>query len=116
MRRLAVALVLVALVCPAQASALTPQYTGALPGSNAFVGTAVTGPGLRPNPPCDQLREDHEALRVQQGRLSHQSGVWELRLTRCRGSPAAYRRLTQAIGALDEQIFAVARYAASFCA
>jgi hypothetical protein len=30
MRRLAVALVLVALVCPAPASALTAQYTGAL--------------------------------------------------------------------------------------
>jgi hypothetical protein len=33
----------------------------------------------------------------------------------CPAPPAAYRRLTQAIGALDEQIFAVERYTAGFC-
>jgi len=230
MRRLAVALVLVALVCPASASALTAQYTGALAGSNAFVGIVkrgerfrayvsdatakgatlsvwfrgdispeghlsasahgvaleadlerragsgrvtlpdgrafrfsadsgfggglvernyrhagvsyrsgwivlrdkrvrgrttlaetgldgmtVTGPGIRPNPPCDQLREDHQALRAQLGRLLHQSGRWEARLNLGRGSPAAYRRLTQAIGALDEQVFELERYEAAYC-
>lgn len=81
----------------------------------ALDGTTVTGPGIRPNPPCDQLLEDHEALRVQRGRLLHQSGIWELRLNRGRGSGAAYRRLTQAIGALDEQVFAVERHAADHC-
>jgi hypothetical protein len=230
MGRLAVVLVLVALAAPAQASAVTSQYTGTLPGSNAFIGIAktdqrfrayvsdataagatlsvwfrgtvgsdghltanahgvalnatlerraatgtvtlpdgrrfqfaadsgfggglvdrsfrhagtsyrsgwivlrdrrvrgrttvagtaldgsgVTGPGIRPNPSCDQLREDHEALRVQAGRLSHQSGVWELRLNQGRGSGAAYRRLTQAMGALDEQLFELERYEAAYC-
>jgi hypothetical protein len=81
----------------------------------AFDGTAVTGPGIRPNPTCDELREDYEALGDQRGRLLHQSGVWELRLNRGRGSSAAYRRLTQAIGALDEQVFSMERYAAVAC-
>ena len=81
----------------------------------ALDGSGVTGPGIRPNPSCDQLREDHEALRVQAGRLSHQSGVWELRLNRGRGSGAAYRRLTQAIGAVDEQLFELERYDAAYC-
>jgi hypothetical protein len=75
----------------------------------------VSGPGIHPNPSCDQLRGDHEALRTQRGRLLHQSGIWELRLNRGRGSAAAYRRLTQAIGALDEAVFAVERYAADNC-
>jgi hypothetical protein len=81
----------------------------------ALDGSGVTGPGIRPNPSCDQLREDHEALRAQRGRLLHQSGIWELRLNRGRGSAAAYRRLTQAIGALDEAVFAVEHYAVDVC-
>jgi hypothetical protein len=81
----------------------------------ALDGAGVTGSGIRPNPSCDQLREDHDALRVQRGRLSHQSGVWELRLNRGRGSGAAYRRLTQAIGALDEQVFELERYETAYC-
>ena len=32
-------------------------------------------------------------------------GIWELRLNRGRGSSAAYNRLTQVIGFLDETIF-----------
>ena len=36
---------------------------------------------------------------------SRQSGIWELRLNRGRGSSAAYNRLTQVIGFLDETIF-----------
>ena len=81
----------------------------------ALDGRTVTGPGIRPNPTCDELREDYEALGDQRGRLLHQSGIWELRLNRGRGSAAAYRRLTQAIGAVDEQVFAVERYAAANC-
>jgi hypothetical protein len=81
----------------------------------AFDGTTVTGPGIRPNPTCDELRDDYEALGVQRGMLLHQSGIWELRLNRGRGSAAAYRRLTQAIGAVDEQVFAMERYAAVNC-
>jgi hypothetical protein len=81
----------------------------------ALDGRTVTGPGIRPNPTCDELREDYEALGDQRARLLHQSGIWELRLGRGRGSAAAYRRLTQAIGAVDEQVFAVERYAAGNC-
>jgi hypothetical protein len=81
----------------------------------ALDGSSASGPGIHPNPPCDQLGEDHEALRAQRGRLLHQSGIWELRLNRGRGSAAAYRRLTQAIGALDEAVFAVEHYAVDVC-
>ena len=38
---------------------------------------------------------------------SRQSGIWELRLNRGRGSSAAYNRLTQVIGFLDETIFSL---------
>jgi hypothetical protein len=48
--------------------------------------------------------QDLDALRAQSGRLSRQSGIWELRLNRGRGSSAAYNRLTQVIGFLDETI------------
>jgi len=78
-------------------------------------GSFETGPGIRPNPSCDQLAEDHQALRVQLGRLLRQSGIWELRLNRGRGSAAAYNRLTQAIGALDELLFAVERDQSGRC-
>jgi hypothetical protein len=94
----------------------------------AFDGSSESGPGIRPTPPlgtqiaegqrpalCSRLEEDHEAVRVQRGRLLHQSGVWELRLNRGRGSGAAYRRLSQAIGALDEQVFELERYTAGVC-
>jgi hypothetical protein len=81
----------------------------------ALDGTTVTGPGIRPNPSCDQLGVDHEALRVQRGRLLHQSGIWELRLNLGRGSAAAYGRLSQAIGALEEQVFELERYQRSAC-
>jgi hypothetical protein len=75
----------------------------------AFDGTLSTGPGIRPNPSCDELQADYEALREQRGGLLHQSGIWEVRLNRGRGSAAAYNRLTQAMGALDEVIFEVER-------
>jgi hypothetical protein len=78
----------------------------------AFDGTLVTGPGIRPNPSCDELRGDYEVLKVQRGRLLRQSGIWELRLNHGRGSGAAYNRLTQAIGALDSAILEVEGYAA----
>lgn len=79
----------------------------------ALDGSFETGPGIRPNPSCAQLGEDYEALSVQRGRLLHQSGIWELRLNRGRGSSAAYNRLGQAIGALDSLIFEVEKsYAA----
>jgi hypothetical protein len=51
-------------------------------------------------------------LRTQRGRLLRQSGIWELRLNRGRGSSAAYDRLTQVIGFLDETIFGLEGYAA----
>ena len=54
-------------------------------------------------------------MRFQRGKLLHQSGVWELRLNQGRGSGAAYRRLSQAIGAVDEQVFEVERYSAKVC-
>ena len=94
----------------------------------AFDGSSESGPGVRPTPPlgtqiaeeqrpalCSRLNEDLEAVRFQLGKLLHQSGVWELRLNRGRGSGAAYRRLSQAIGALDEQVFELERYAAKVC-
>jgi hypothetical protein len=45
-----------------------------------------------------------DTLRAQRGRLLRQSGIWELRLNKGRGSSAAYNRLTQVIGFLDETI------------
>jgi hypothetical protein len=73
----------------------------------ALDGSVATGPGVRPNPSCEQLKEDYQVLRVQQGKLLHQSGRWELRLNRGRGSAAAYNRLNQVIGAVDETIFTI---------
>jgi hypothetical protein len=61
------------------------------------------------------MGQDHEALRAQLGRLLHQSGIWELRLNRGRGSGAAYDRLTQAIGALDMTLGEVERYRDGVC-
>jgi hypothetical protein len=52
-------------------------------------------------------QQDLGTLRVQRGRLLRQSGIWELRLNRGRGSSAAYNRLTQVIGFLDETIDAI---------
>jgi hypothetical protein len=98
-----------------------------IPGT-AFDGSSASGPGIRPTPPagaqvpqeerpalCAQLEEDREALMTQRGRLLHQSGVWELRLNRGRGSGAAYRRLFGAIGAADEALEELDRYADSAC-
>ena len=81
----------------------------------ALDGSTATGPGIRPNPLCGQLEEDYEALRAQRGRLLHQSGVWEGRLNLGRGSGAAYNRLSQAIGALDELIFEIEGYLREPC-
>ena len=62
------------------------------------LGDALTG-----DPTTDE--QDLDVLREQRGRLLHQSGRWELRLNRGRGSSAAYNRLNQVIGFLDETIF-----------
>jgi hypothetical protein len=83
-------------------------------GRTMVAGTALTGglpagPGIRPNASCEQLEDDIETLRVERGKLSHQSGRWELRLNRGRGSGAAYRRLNWARGALEEQILLLER-------
>jgi hypothetical protein len=67
----------------------------------ALDGTGSTGLGVRPNPSCEQLREDYEVLGFQRGKLLHQAGIWELRLNRGRGSAAAYNRLYGAINLLD---------------
>jgi hypothetical protein len=67
----------------------------------ALDGTRSTGLGVRPNPSCEQLREDYEVLGVQRGKLLHQAGTWELRLNQGRGSAAAYNRLYGAINLLD---------------
>src|SRR5918994_4817722 len=94
----------------------------------AFDGSLTSGPGIRPTPPiggqiaeeqrpslCTQIGQDHEALRAQLGRLLHQSGIWELRLNRGRGSGAAYHRLNQVIGALDTTLEEVERYRDGVC-
>jgi hypothetical protein len=94
----------------------------------AFDGSLTSGPGIRPTPPigsqiaeeqrpalCSQLEQDHEALRAQLGRLLRQSGIWELRLNRGRGSGAAYHRLNQVIGALDMTLEEVERYRDGVC-
>jgi hypothetical protein len=62
------------------------------------LGSALTGA-----PSTDD--QDLDTLRAQLGLLSRQSGIWELRLNKGRGSSAAYNRLTQVIGFLDETIF-----------
>lgn len=76
---------------------------------DALDGRTATGSGITTNPSCEQLKEDYEALRVQRGRLSRQSGIWELRLNRGRGSAAAYNRLNQARSALEEMIYEIER-------
>jgi hypothetical protein len=78
----------------------------------ALDGSAQTGLGIRPTPTCEQLHEDHAALRTLGGKLSRQSGIWELRLNRGRGSGTAYNRLNQARSALEEMIFQIESYAA----
>jgi hypothetical protein len=67
-------------------------------GRTMVLGAALEGTG-EPQPP------DLATLRVQRGRLLRQSGIWELRLNHGRGSSAAYNRLTQVIGFLDEAIY-----------
>jgi hypothetical protein len=98
-----------------------------VPGT-AFDGSSATGPGIRPTPPvgsevpedqrpalCAQVKEDYEAVRTQRGRLLYQSGRWELRLNRGRGSGAAYNRLSQVIGAVDMAVEEVERYRDGVC-
>jgi hypothetical protein len=88
----------------------------------------ATGPGIRPSPPlgtevpqdqrpalCSQLREDHDAIRAQRGRLLQQSGRWELRLNRGRGSGTAYSRLFRAIEAVDFAVEELERYSDELC-
>ena len=88
----------------------------------------ATGPGIRPTPPlgtevpqdrrpalCTQLNEDYEAVRTQRGRLLQQSGIWELRLNRGRGSGTAYSRLFRAIEAVDMAEEEVDRYRDDVC-
>jgi hypothetical protein len=50
-----------------------------------LLGEALDGTG-------EAQPSDVEALRVQLGRLLHQSGIWELRLNHGRGSATAYNR------------------------
>lgn len=58
--------------------------------------------------PCAAADAERNLLRGQRGPLLRQSGVWELRINRGRGpTSAAYNRLGQAIGALDERIWAL---------
>ncbi len=78
-------------------------------------GTAETGLGIRPNASCEQLEDDHEALSEQRGRLSRQSGIWELRLNRGRGSGAAYNRLNHARSSLEDMIYAIERNRYAAC-
>jgi hypothetical protein len=98
-----------------------------IPGT-AFDGSSATGPGIRPSAPlgtevpqeqrpalCTQLNEDYEAVRTQRGRLLQQSGIWELRLNRGRGSGTAYSRLFRAIEAVDMAEEEVDRYRDDVC-
>jgi hypothetical protein len=98
-----------------------------VPGT-AFDGSSATGPGIRPSPPigtevpqeqrpalCTQLSEDYEAIGTQRGRLSHQSGRWELRLNQGRGSGTAYSRLFRAMEAADLAYEEVERYRDDLC-
>jgi hypothetical protein len=66
--------------------------------------TMVLGAAPDGTPTRAESEVSLDALRVQRGRLLRQSGVWELRLNHGRGSSAAYNRLTQVIGFLDEVI------------
>jgi len=98
-----------------------------IPGT-ALDGSSATGPGIRPSPPlgseipaeqrpslCAQLSEDERAIDTQRGRLSHQSGRWELRLNRGRGSGTAYTRLFSAMEAADLASEEVGRYRDELC-
>jgi hypothetical protein len=88
----------------------------------------ATGPGIRPSPPlgsqippderpalCAQLNEDRDAIQTQRGRLSHQSGRWELRLNRGRGSGTAYSRLFLAMDAVEVALEETDRYRNEVC-
>jgi hypothetical protein len=88
----------------------------------------ATGPGIRPSPPlgsqippderpalCAHLKEDRDAIQTQRGRLSHQSGRWELRLNRGRGSGTAYSRLFLAMDAVEVALEETDRYRNEVC-
>ena len=98
-----------------------------VPGT-ALDGSAATGPGIRQSPPlgsgvpqeqhpalCTQLGEDRDAIQTQSGRLSHQSGRWELRLNRGRGSGTAYSRLFLAMESARTALEEVDRYRRAVC-
>ena len=98
-----------------------------VPGT-AFDGSSATGPGIRPSPPrgaliapeqrpglCAQLGEDYGAVRTQKGRLLQQSGRWELRLLRNRGSATAYSRLFVAMDATNTALEEIDRYRRDVC-
>jgi hypothetical protein len=98
-----------------------------IPGT-AFDGSSATGPGIRPTPPvgtqvsqeqlpalCAQLNEDRDAIQTQSGRLSHQSGRWELRLNKGRGSGTAYSRLFLAMDGVRTALEEVGRYREGLC-
>jgi hypothetical protein len=65
--------------------------------------TMVLGGGL--DGTAEAQPTELDVLSAQRGRLLRQSGIWELRLNQGRGSSAAYNRLTQVIGFLDEAIY-----------
>jgi hypothetical protein len=88
----------------------------------------ATGPGIRASPTlgsqippderpalCAQLKEDRDAIQTQRGRLSHQSGRWELRLNRGRGSGTAYSRLFLAMDAVEVALEETDRYRNDVC-
>jgi hypothetical protein len=91
--------------------------------THALYGDVAYGPGVERTPPfdesappdehaaaCARVAHDREVLRVQNGRLSSQSGTWERRINLGRGpTSATYNRLSQAMGALDELIFTLER-------
>jgi hypothetical protein len=74
------------------------------------IGRGLYGDPPPPPPadPCAAADAERDLLRAQNGLLLRQSGTWELALNRGRGpTTATYNRLNQAIGALDERIWAL---------
>jgi hypothetical protein len=74
------------------------------------VGHGLYGDPPPPPPadPCAAADSERNLLRAQRGPLLRQSGTWELQLYNGRGpTTATYSRLSAAIGALDERIWAL---------
>jgi hypothetical protein len=61
------------------------------------------------------LKEDRDAIQTQRGRLYSQSGRWELRLNRGRGSSTAYTRLFRAMDSATMALEEVNRYRDEVC-